>query len=89
MTKDFFDDLYYCRYRPYERKVRRGPKYEEIETKIQAERDYFSSIMSPKDYERFLEMEDLYERSGEHDDIDAFAYGLRFGAMFMNAILAD
>lgn len=89
MIKNFFDNLYYCRYRPYERKVVPTSAQLEIETKIQSERDYFASILVPEDYQRFLKLEDLYNRSKGHDDISAFAYGLRFGARFMDAVLSE
>lgn len=37
MVKDFFDNLYYCRYRPYERKFTPTPAQLEIESKIQSD----------------------------------------------------
>lgn len=89
VIKDFFDNLYYCRYRPYERKFTPTPAQLEIESKIQSERDYFASVLAPADYQRFLNLEDLYTRFRGHDDIAAFAYGLRFGARFMDAVLSE
>lgn len=88
MKQDFITNLYYGRYLPYERKARPGPEHAAVEKQIEKERQYFSTRMSPDDYKRFLELEDLYSRSCEYDDVDTFAYGLRFGAMFMDAILA-
>lgn len=89
MKQDFITNLYYGRYLPYERKARPRPEQAAIESRIEKERQYFSARMSPDDYNRFLNLEDLYNQSCGYDDVDTFAYGLRFGAMFMDAILKD
>lgn len=60
-----------------------SPEHAAIEKKIKDEREYFSRILSPNDYRRFQDLEDLYGHSSGFDSIDAFSYGLCMGALQM------
>ena len=89
MKQDFLKDLYYGRYRPFERKPYISPKHAAVNKQIDSERKYFSTRLSPDDYKRLLAFEDLCSRSGGYSSMDAFGYGLRFGAKFMDAVLVE
>lgn len=89
MKQDFLSDLYYGRYRPFERRTHKSPEHAAVDKQIDNERNYFSTRLSPDDYKRFLDLEDLFIRSSGFNSIDIFAYGLRFGAKFMDVILAE
>lgn len=88
MKREFINDLYYGRLRPFERKVWKCPERTAVNQKIEEERRYFISKMSLDDCERFQALENLYGQSSGYENVDAFAYGLQFGALFMDAILA-
>lgn len=47
------------------------------------------SKLSPKDCQRFQHWEVFCSESNEYEEIDAFAYGFRFGALLMNAVFAS
>ena len=89
MKQDFLKDLYYGHYRPFERRPHKSPEHAAVDKQIDREREYFATRLSPDDYKRFLDLEDLFSRSSSFNNINIFAYGLRFGAKFMDAILAE
>lgn len=89
MKQNFINDLYYARYRPYERKVQQSAEMIAVNQRIEKERAYFLEKLSPEDCRRFQELEDLFARSSGYHSVDAFGFGLRYGAYFMDAILAE
>lgn len=89
MKQKFIEDLYFGRYRPFERPRTLNPARDAIEQQIDAETRYFTADMRDDDCRRFRDLSDLYTASDFFDQMDAFSSGLQLGARFMHAILAE
>ena len=63
MKQKFIEDLYFGRYRPFERTRTLNPARDAIEQQIDAETRYFTADMRDDDCRRFLDLSDLYTAS--------------------------
>ena len=68
---------------PIEEIVPKGPEYRELGRKIDAEREYFESILSPADAERLDNCYDLITDRTVIDSRESFIYGFRLAALIM------
>ena len=80
-------EIYYGKVIPCERKNRVIEEQKEILKKIADEEKYFTSKMSPEDYERFQELSDLYSKLSESEEVEAFTYGIMMGTLMMKEIM--
>lgn len=87
--KSIFEVLYYGKINPFGRKVPSNPEKEEVESKIQVEKDYFRNELSPDVYERLDRLESLYTEASDMENIDLFTHGFRIGALIMLEVLAE
>ncbi|MCL2773371.1 MAG: hypothetical protein FWD71_08465 [Oscillospiraceae bacterium] len=87
MSKSIFEDLYYGRINPFEKRTQITPEREEIENKIKDEKRYLQSKLSPDDCERLQSLENLFTEASADDEITMFAHGCIFGALLIFEIM--
>lgn len=83
MSKSFMYDLYFGNLVPWERGRSQDPAYTPINRKISDIKVHFKGLLSPEEYQKFEEMEELKAQSGAIEDVDLFAYGLSMGILLM------
>ena len=83
MSKSIMYDLYYGNLVPSERGCPPDPNYSLINRKIIALKEHFASILSPEEYKRFDEVEDLHSQSDTIEAEHLFEYAFCMGALMM------
>ena len=83
MSKSIMYDLYYGNLVPLERGRSPDPNYTLINRKIIDLKGHFESILSPEEYKRFDELEDLQSQSDTIEEIHLFEYAFCMGVLMM------
>jgi len=83
MSKSFMYDLYFGNLVPWERGRSQDPNYTPINRKVSDIKEHFKGLLSPEEYKKFEEMEDLKAQSGTIEDVNLFEYGFCMGALLM------
>ena len=77
------DDIWFGRFTPSERMIRKGSRYQKLNKQAEAYYDVFHKELSPEGRQAF---EDYYNTLMELTNIseqDAFTHGVRFGIRLM------
>lgn len=83
MSKSFMFDLYFGNLTPWERGRSQNPAYTPTTQKISHIKEYFKKLLSPEDYLKFEEIDDLKAQTGAIEDVDLFEYGFCMGILMM------
>lgn len=83
-----FEDLYFGRIIPWERKVPHTREFMDLHRKIEAEEKYFVGKMSLDDCQRFEAFKNLMSQTFSHEEIDIFTCGFKLGAALMAEVYA-
>lgn len=87
MPNTMLHDIFFGRILPRERGCCTDPEYTALNRKIEEERNFLKSRLSPEDAERLEELGELYTRAAGFENAYFFADGLRFGALLMMDVL--
>lgn len=83
MSKSIMYDLYFGNLVPWERGRAQSPDYKPITKKISDIDDHFRELLSPEEYKKFEDMQDLRADIGEIEDVDLFQYAFCMGVLMM------
>lgn len=83
MKKSLMYDLYYGRLVPWERGRSQDPAYTPVSRKISDIKEHFRDTLTPGEYQRFEELEDLSAQSSSIEDVDIFEYGMSMDILLM------
>lgn len=81
--KSIMYDLYYGNLVAWERGRAQNPDYKPITKKISDIDEHFQNLLSPEEYKKFEEMQDLRADIGSIEDVDLFEYALCMGILLM------
>lgn len=76
-------ELYFGNVSPWERKRIYPSEYTEITQQINEIVAHFKMLLSPEDYAKFEEMQNLRVQTDIIDNVDLFKYSFCLGAMMM------
>lgn len=83
MSKSIMYDLYFGNLAPWERRRAQSPAYALISKKIYDIDEHFQKLLSPEEYKKFEEMQDLKASMDEIENADLFQYALCMGILLM------
>ncbi len=83
MRESMLHDLYFGEINPWERAPVRTREYKELTRKIIDIWEYLKDRLSPEDYIKLEEMQNLRAQADTIDSTDLFAYAFRTGALMM------
>lgn len=83
MRESVLRDLYFGEISPWERRPICTREYREITGEIIRIEDHFKSLLSPEEYAKIEEMQELRARADIMESIDLFTYAFRTGALMM------
>lgn len=86
--KSIMYDLYFGNLVPWERGRAQSPDYKPITQKICDIDKHFEKLLSPEEYKKFEELQDLKANIGTIEDVDLFEYGLCMGILLMIDVLS-
>jgi len=86
MAKTIFDLLYNGEFNLAARGVIRSLEQEEIEQKIATEKSHLTKLLSPEDWKRFEELENLFGQASDFEKVDDFAFGVMLGVLVMQGV---
>ena len=87
MAYSTMEALFDGRIIPWERRVEITDERRDIEKRIESEKRYFISKMSPDDCERFKQLDELYRSAAHSEEIDIYSHGFTLGAMLILEVL--
>jgi len=87
MSKSILEALLYGKVGPWEGQTVHSAEREEIEKRIQAEKDYFKENLPDDGFQRLETLESLYTQAEADEEMAVFKYGFRMGAIIMMEIL--
>ena len=82
-------DLYAGRISGWNRTVQMTPEKTAVNNKIQAEKQYFSTLLSPDDLTRLENLESLYCESHGISDMDTYIHAFKLGVTLMSAVFSE
>ena len=83
MRKSILQDLYFGKIRPWERKRIPTEEYDTLTQKRDDIEAHFKETLSPEEYAKLEEMQDLQSEAELIDNIALFEYSFCLGAMMM------
>lgn len=83
MRESMLNDFYFGSIRPWERKRICTREYRELTNKIIVIKEHFKSLLSPEEYKKFEEMQDLRAQADMIESAELFEYAFRTGALMM------
>ncbi len=83
MKESMIHELYFGRISPWERERIHTREYSELNKKIDDIVAHFKNLLSPEEYARFEEMQNLRAQTDIIDDVTLFEYSFRLGALMM------
>lgn len=89
MSKTLLELLYDGKLYPAEAIKPKDPEYSKTNHKIATERKYIMEILSVKDRERLINLDELYLHSATLYAYENFTYGFRLGVGLMLEVLAS
>lgn len=87
-SESVMEELFRGRIHPWERH-QTAQKEASIRDAIADEFDYFHTILSPEDYERFENLDSLFSNISTETELAAFKYALTFGIRLMAEAFSD
>lgn len=89
MTETLLKQLYNGEIYPSETINCKAPEYRELSHKISDETEYFKATLSPEDWSRLEQLDDMiHDRSAAYS-YENFLYGFRLGVGLMIEVLTD
>lgn len=89
MTETLLKQLYNGEIYPSETINCKAPEYRELSHKISDETEYFKKTLSPEDWSRLEQLDDMiHDRSAAYS-YENFSYGFRLGVGLMIEALTD
>jgi len=79
----FVKSLYYGEISPWERGRSKDPRHALITHKIIDIQKYLRSDLTPEQWAKFEELENLYAQSWGIENFEVFSYGLNMGVLLM------
>lgn len=76
-------ELYYGNFSPWERSPSRDPELTELTRRIDAIVTHYENLLSPEEYKKFEEMQDLQARADLIQEVELFEYAFCTGALLM------
>lgn len=76
-------ELYYGNISPWDRSPSHDPELTELTKKIDAIVAHYKNLLSPEEYEKFEEMQDLQARADLIQEIELFEYAFCTGVLLM------
>lgn len=86
MQESMIFDLYFGNFIPWERKRIRTEEYCSISRKISDIVDHFKNLLSPEEFEKFTEMQNLRAEAESIEDVELFEYAFCAGARLMTDV---
>ncbi len=83
MKESMIHDLYFGRIRPWERERIRTREYSTTIKKIADIDEHFKDLLSPEEYAKFTEMQNLQAEIDLMEDVELFEYSFCAGARLM------
>ena len=83
MRESMVRELYYGNISPWERKRAYPPERIALTDKIDDIVQHFKNLLSPEEYKKFAEMQELESQVDVEDEVDLFEYAFCMGAFLM------
>lgn len=83
MRVSLLHDLYFGEIRPWERERICSREYGELTRKIISMGEHFKNLLSPEEYRKFEEMQNLRAQADIIESAELFEYAFRTGALMM------
>ena len=83
MKESMIHDLYFGNFSPWERERIRTQEYSTITKKIAAIVEHFKNLLSPEEYAKFAEMQNLQAEIDLIEDVELFEYAFCAGSRLM------
>jgi hypothetical protein len=80
------EDLYFGHLPGWEVHAKITAEGKAVNKKIDAEKKYFSGVLSKEDCKRLVELDELYKLSNSFENKNSFIYAFRLGVMLMSAV---
>ena len=82
MRESMIHELYYGNISPWERRRIRDPEFAALTDKIDKMVTHFETLLSPEEYKKFEEMQDLQAQAGAIQEVELFEYAFCTGVLF-------
>jgi len=89
MPRNILNSLYNGQFNAWSRRSPQTAESIAVRRKIDDEMRYFMQKMSLDDCQRFEALDNLYFKSSDFEQADAFSYGFKLGTILMNAVYMD
>lgn len=86
MRESMVRELYYGKLSPWERKRAYSPERIALMDKMDDIVQHFQNLLSPEEYKKFAEMQELEMQIDAEDAADLFEYAFCMGALLMTDI---
>lgn len=86
MSKSLMHDLYFGNLTPWERGRVQGQGYSSLGDKVSDLITRFQELLSPEEFEKFEEIEDLQAQMGAIEEVDLFQYAFCLGALIVTEV---
>lgn len=83
MRESLVRELYYGNLSPWERKRVYSPEHTALTTKVDDIVEHFKSLLSPEEYKKFAEMQELQSQIDTDDAADLFEHAFCLGVLLM------
>ena len=83
MKESMLQELYYGNISPWERKCIRTHEYKTLTKKMESIVEYFKNLLSPEEYAKLAEMQEVQSKLSIMDELDLFEYAFRTGVLLM------
>ena len=83
MKESMVHELYYGNFSPWERRRIRDPEYTALIDKIDDILAYYKKLLSPEEYKKLEELQDLQGRANSIQDAELFAYAFCAGVQLV------
>ena len=82
MRESMIRELYYGNVSPWERRRVYSPERIALADKIDDIVQHFKNLLSPEEYKKFEEMQDLQAQAGAIQEVELFEYAFCTGVLF-------
>ena len=83
MRESMVREIYYGNLNPWERKRVYNPERIALNDKIDGRVEHFKNLLTPEEYKKFEEMQELESQAEAEDEVDLFEYAFCMGAFLM------
>ena len=89
MFKSILENFFNGKINPSEHSVPFSREREAVNKKVQEEKGYFRKILSPEDYNRLNDLENLYTESSNFVNVETFKHGFTLGALMITEVFLE